>query len=71
MVLDNTLIDEDARGPIPGIDEDRVVRCVHRVDNESVGVRVGFEQEIRVFVCKIRGSAIQVANDARIGSGLG
>ena len=29
MVLDDTLIDEDAPGPISGIDEDRIVRSIH------------------------------------------
>lgn len=28
MVLDDTLIDEDTRGPVPGIDEYRVVRSI-------------------------------------------
>lgn len=71
MVLDDTLIDEDARGPIPGIDEDRIVRSVDRIDDESVGGRIGIEQEIGISVCKICRGAIQVADDARVGSGFG
>lgn len=72
MVLDDTLIDEDARGSIPGIDEDRIVRCVDRIDDESVGeVVAATEQEVRVLVRKVCGGAVQVADKAGVGGGLG
>lgn len=45
MILDYTLVDEDARGPVPGIDEDRVVRSIDRVNDESVGSSVQVEPE--------------------------
>ena len=44
MVLDDTLINQDACGPIPGIDEDRIVRSIDRVNNESIiGERIEVE----------------------------
>ena len=70
MVLDDTLIDKDTRGPVPGIDKDRIVRSVDRINDEPIWCRIEIEQEICVLVCKIFSRAIQVANDAEIGRGF-
>ena len=67
MEPDDAPIDEDARGPGAGVDEDRAVRRVDRVDDESVGGRIPREHEVRGPACKVRGGAIQVADDAGIG----
>ena len=71
MVLDDTLINEDACGPVSDIDEDRIVRSIDRVNDESVGGRTKIEQKIRVFVCEIGGGAVQVADDTRINGRFG
>ncbi len=71
MVLDDTLINEDARGPIASVDEDRIVRSIDRIDDESVRGRIEIEQEIRVLFCEICGGAVQVADDAGIGGTFG
>lgn len=41
MVLDDTLIYEDARRSIPSIDEDRIVRGIDRINYESVRASIG------------------------------
>lgn len=71
MVLDDTLTDEDARGAIPSVDEDRVVRRVDRIDDETVGEIRASEQQVRVLVREVRGGAVQIDGDAGIGGGLG
>ena len=71
MEPDDAPIDEDARGPGPGVDEDRAVRRVDRVDDESVRGGIPREHEVRGPVRKVRGGAVQVADDAGIGRALG
>ena len=66
MVFDDTLIDEDTRGSVADVDEDRIVRSIDRINYESIGVGIGIEQQIRILVCKICSGTIQVADDARI-----
>ena len=71
MIFDNALVDEDTRGPVPSINKDRIVRSIDRVNDEAVRGRIRNEQEICVFVCEIFCGAIQVTDDARVGSGFG
>ena len=71
MIFDDALINEDARGSAPGINEDGVVRRIDGVNYESVRWGIVIEQQIRVLICKVCRGAVQIADDAGVRSAFG
>ncbi len=72
MVFDNSLINEDTLCPIPSINFNRIICCVHLVDDKTVRrfVAAKVEEKVSFLSFYLSGGAIQVADDARVPGGF-
>ena len=71
MVFDYPLINKHSLCSVPSVDQNRVIRCVELIDDESIWAGAEVKQQISVFIHKIGRGAVQMADDAGVLRGFG